>query len=120
MSNNKKLDSRKRRSRRTRAKIREYAETRLCVHRTLYHIYAQVISPCGAKVLATASTLEKDMKAKIKNGGNIEAAKLVGELLAKRAQEAGVKRVSFDRSGYKFHGRIKALAEAAREGGMEF
>ncbi len=115
----KKATSRLRRTKRTRAKIRELAKTRLCVHRTLNHIYVQVLSPCSTKVLACASTVEKEIKSKSK-GGNIEAAKLVGALVAKRASEAGVKSVAFDRSGYKFHGRIKALADAAREGGMEF
>lgn len=117
---NKKIESRQRRSRRVRAKIRELAETRLCVHRTLNHIYAQVISPCGTKVLASASTVEKEVKAKASRGSNIEAASVVGKMIAERAIAADIKRVAFDRSGYKFHGRIKALADAAREGGIEF
>jgi len=117
---NKKIQARKRRSKRTRAKIAGLAQTRLCVHRTLGHIYAQVISPCRGKVLASASTVEKAVQAKASRGGNIEAAKIVGGLIAERAKAAGIERVAFDRSGYKYHGRVKALAEAAREGGIEF
>ena len=117
---NKKILARHRRSARTRGKIRELNELRLSVHRTLNHIYAQVISSDGAKVLAAASTTEKTVKDKVKYGGNKKAAVEVGDLIAKRALEAGVKKVAFDRSGYKFHGRVKALADAAREGGIEF
>lgn len=115
---NKKIVSRQRRARRTRAKIFELNATRLCVHRTLNHIYAQVISPCGSKVLVSASTVEKMVKDQIKLGSNIKAAAIVGSLVAKRAIEAGIKNVAFDRSGYKYHGRIRALAEAVREGGV--
>jgi len=117
---NKKIQSRKRRSQRPRAKIRALAKTRLCVHRTLSHIYAQVISPCGTKILASASTVEKAVRSKASQGGNIEAAKIVGGLIAERAVAAGIKEIAFDRSGYKYHGRVKALADAAREGGIEF
>lgn len=93
---------------------------RLCVHRTPRHVYAQIISPCGSKVLTSASTLDKEIRSQIKYSGNIEAATVVGRVLAERAQKAGITKVAFDRSGFKFHGRIKALAEAARTGGMEF
>lgn len=116
---NKKRLAQRRRATRTRAKIRELNEIRLCVHRTLNHIYAQVISSDGAKVLASASTAEKGVRDQTPYGGNIKAASIVGGLIAKRAIEAGVKRVAFDRSGYQYHGRVKALAEAAREGGIE-
>lgn len=91
---------------------------RLSVHRTPRHIYAQVFAPAGDRVLASASTLDGELR---KGGtGNIAAAAEVGKLVAKRAKEAGVEKVAFDRSGYKYHGRVKALAEAAREGGLEF
>lgn len=90
------------------------------MHRTPRHIYAQIISPDGARILASASTLDKEVKGQIKYGGNSDAAAVVGKMIAQRARKAGVSRVAFDRSGFKFHGRIKALAEAARENGMEF
>lgn len=115
-----KENSRQRRAVKTRMHIRELEATRLCVHRTPKHIYAQVISADGAKVLVCASTLDKQIKGKIKSTGNIEAATLVGKLVAKRALDAGIKQVAFDRSGFNYHGRIKALADAAREGGLEF
>jgi large subunit ribosomal protein L18 len=115
-----KKDSRLRRARKTRMKIREVEATRLLVHRTPNHIYAQVISSDGAKVLACASTLDKQLKGKLKSTGNVEAAKSVGKLVAERAKEAGVETVAFDRSGYEYHGRVKALAEAARESGLQF
>ena len=115
-----KKSSRLRRSRKTRARIRLNGAQRLCVHRTPRHVYAQIISPCGSKVLTSASTLDKEVKSQIKYGGNIEAAKIVGRVLAERAKKAGITNVAFDRSGFKYHGRIKALAEAARAGGMEF
>lgn len=117
---NKKIQSKRRRSMRTRAKIRELNEIRLCVNRTLNHVYAQVISADGSKVLASASTVEKAVREQVKHGGNVKAATIVGGLIAKRALEAGVKKVAFDRSGFKYHGRVKALADAAREGGIEF
>lgn len=117
---NKKFLSKQRRSRKTRAKIAELNVPRLSVHRTLKHIYAQVISSDGAKVLASASTVEKSIRESLNNGGNIKAAIEVGSIVAKRAIEAGVKRVAFDRSGLRYHGRVKALADAAREGGVEF
>lgn len=110
--------ARLRRARRARFSMREMGVTRLSVHRTSVHIYAQVISPNGDKVLASASTLEKDLR-----GGatsNIEAAKLVGKLIAERAKKVGVESVAFDRAGFKYHGRVKALAESAREAGLQF
>ncbi|WP_323816028.1 50S ribosomal protein L18 [Cellvibrio sp. NN19] len=113
-----KKQTRLRRARRARAKIRELGVTRLSIHRTPRHIYAQLISGDGAKVLASASTLDKDLRSG--KTGNAEAAKAVGALIAERAKAAGVTQVAFDRSGFKYHGRVKALADAAREGGLEF
>jgi large subunit ribosomal protein L18 len=110
--------SRLRRARRARAKIRELSITRLAIHRTPRHIYAQVIAEDGAKVLASASTLDKDLRSG--KTGNVDAAKAVGALIAERAKAAGITQVAFDRSGFKYHGRVKALADAAREGGLEF
>ncbi|WP_018274061.1 50S ribosomal protein L18 [Teredinibacter turnerae] len=115
---NAKKQSRIRRATRSRSKIRELRETRLCVNRTPRHIYAQIISPESDKVLASASTLDKDLRSGAT--GNIEAATAVGKLIAERAKAAGVTKVAFDRSGFKFHGRVKALADAARESGLEF
>lgn len=109
-----------RRARKTRAKIAELAVARLCVHRTNCHIYAQVIDATGRRVLTSASTLEKALRSEIKNGGNVEAAKLIGQRIAERAKQAGVTKVAFDRGGYAYHGRVKALAEAAREHGLQF
>jgi large subunit ribosomal protein L18 len=116
----KKKVSRQRRARRTRAKIRELGGFRLCVHRTPRHIYAQLIAPEGGVVVASASTLQKNLVAELKSTGNVEAAKLVGKAIAERAKEAGVSAVSFDRSGFKYHGRVRALADAAREHGLQF
>lgn len=113
-----KKTSRLRRARRTRAKISELRMNRLCVFRSPRHIYAQIISPTGDQVLASASTVEKESK-DAKNG-NVEAAGKIGTLIAERAKAAGIEKVAFDRSGYAYHGRVKALAEAAREGGLEF
>ncbi len=113
-----KKESRLRRARRARFKIRELGVNRLSVHRTPRHIYAQVISPEGDRVLASASTLDKDLRSE--SGGNIEAAAKVGALLAERAKAAGIEKLAFDRSGFRYHGRIKALADAAREGGLDF
>jgi len=110
--------SRQRRAKRVRMKIREQGVTRLCVNRTPRHIYAQIIAADGYKVLATASTLEKELRAG--STGNIGAASAVGKLVAERAVAAGVTSVAFDRSGFKYHGRVKALADAAREAGLEF
>lgn len=115
------MNKRKQRLRRavkTRAHIKRLGVARLSVHRTLKHIYAQLISPCG-KVLASASTLEKSLSG-LAIKSNIKAATAVGELIGKRSIEAGYKKVAFDRSGYKYHGRVKALADAARESGVEF
>jgi len=114
------VDSRQRRARKTRAKIAELKATRLCVHRTNTHIYAQIIAETGDKVLASASTLEKEIRKDIKNGGNIEAAVLVGKRIAEKAKAAGITTVAFDRSGFRYHGRVKALADAARESGLTF
>ena len=115
---NSKKQARIRRARRARAKISELGVNRLCVNRSPRHIYAQVIAAGGNQVLASASTLDKDLRAGAT--GNIEAAKAVGTLIAERAKAAGVTSVAFDRSGFKYHGRVKALADAAREGGLEF
>ncbi len=112
--------NRMRRAKRTRAKINELGAHRLSVHRTPRHIYAQVISPDGSKVIAAASTLQKDIAGDAKYSGNIEAASLVGKAIAEKSKSAGVTTVAFDRSGFRYHGRVKALADAAREGGLEF
>jgi large subunit ribosomal protein L18 len=116
---NKKL-SRLRRARKTRSHIKYLCATRLCINRTPRHIYAQIIGADGGTVLASASTLDKDLRDGIKYGGNIEAAAAVGKAVAERAREAGVEQVAFDRGGFKFHGRVKALADAARENGLKF
>ena len=109
-----------RRSRRTRAKIAELGVHRLSVHRTPRHTYAQVISGETGKVVASASTLMADIKASIKYSGNVDAAAAVGKAIAERATKAGIEIVAFDRSGYKYHGRVKALADSAREHGLKF
>src|SRR5687768_9043820 len=115
-----KKSARLRRAKRTRMNIRSQEAVRLCVHRTPRHMYVQVISSTDSNVLVCASTLDKQLKGKIKSTGNVEAAKLVGQLVAKRALEAGIQKVAFDRSGFHYHGRVKALADAARESGLEF
>ena len=115
-----KKQSRLRRSRRTRAKIAELKVVRLTVNRSNVHIYAQVIDASGGKILASASSAEKSLRAELKNGGNIKAAAIVGRLIAEKARKVGVEAVAFDRSGYRFHGRVKALAEAARAAGLKF
>lgn len=115
-----KKQARLRRSRKTRAKIAELKAVRLCVNRTNGHIYAQIISACGGKVLAAASTLEPGIRKDVTNGGNKAAATVIGKLIAERAKQSGVEQVSFDRSGLQYHGRVKALAEAARENGLKF
>jgi large subunit ribosomal protein L18 len=112
--------SRLRRARQTRARIAEQRAVRLAVHRTNSHIYAQLIAPTGDRVLASASTLEVEVRKDLKNGGNAAAAALVGKRIAERAKQLGVEKVAFDRSGFKYHGRVKALAEAAREHGLSF
>lgn len=109
-----------RRARRTRAKIAELGAVRLCVHRTNLHMYAQIIDPRGDKVLASASTLEPEVRKAVANGGNVSAATEVGRRIAEKAKQAGIESVAFDRSGFRYHGRIKALADAAREGGLNF
>ena len=110
--------ARQRRARKGRARMRELGVYRLCIHRTPRHIYAQVISPDGDRVLASASTLDGAMRTG--KTGNSEAAASVGRLIAERAKAAGVTQVAFDRSGFRYHGRVKALADGAREGGLEF
>ncbi len=120
MTMNAKTDKRERRSQRIRRRIRGLDANRLCVHRTGQHIYAQIIDPSGSRVLASASTLEAEMRQSLKSGGNVEAAKAIGKRIAERAVKAGIKQVAFDRSGFKYHGRVKALADAARENGLEF
>ena len=107
-----------RRRQRTRSKIRELGVFRLTVNRTPRHIYAQVIAPSGDRTVASASTLETQVRSELSNGGNVAAAQLVGRLVAERARAAGVESVAFDRSGFRFHGRVKALADAAREAGL--
>ncbi|MBO67579.1 MAG: 50S ribosomal protein L18 [Acidiferrobacteraceae bacterium] len=113
--------SRLRRASKTRARIRRVGANRLSVFRSPRHVYAQIIeSGESGRVLVSASTIEPDVRAKYKNGGNIDAASFVGERLATKAKEAGLSKVAFDRSGYKYHGRVKALADAAREAGLKF
>lgn len=115
-----KKQRRQRRARRTRARIKKLGVTRLCVHRTPRHIYAQIIAPDGASVIASASTITKDLRKSLGTTGNKSAATAVGKLIAERAKAAGVDRVAFDRSGFNYHGRVKALADAAREAGLDF
>ena len=114
-----KKSSRIRRARKTRAKISELAVPRLSIHRTPRHIYAQVIAASGSEVVVSASTVQADLKGKVKNTGNIDAASAVGKAIAEKAIAAGVTAVAFDRSGFKYHGRVKALADAAREAGLK-
>jgi len=118
MSN--KNEARQRRARKTRARIAEQKTVRLAVHRTNLHIYAQVISADGGQVLASASSVEADLRQELSNGGNAKAAAAVGKRIAEKAKSAGITSVAFDRAGYKYHGRIKALADAAREHGLKF
>ena len=113
-----KKQARLRRAKRSRVKMRTLGADRLSVNRTPRHIYAQIISSAGDRVIASASTLDPSLRNG--NTGNVEAAKAVGALIAERAKSAGISEVAFDRSGYKFHGRVKALADAAREGGLQF
>ncbi|GLS90531.1 MAG: 50S ribosomal protein L18 [Psychromonas sp.] len=114
-----KKSSRLRRATRTRKKLQELGATRLVINRTPRHTYAQVIT-ADALVVASASTLEKEVRAQVSNGGNKEAAQLIGKLVAERAVEKGITKISFDRSGFQYHGRVAALAEAAREAGLQF
>ena len=111
---------RNRRKQAIRRQINRMQTHRLCIHRTPRHIYAQVFSPDGIKVLASASTVEADVRRELKNGGNKTAAAAVGKRIAEKAKAAGVERVAFDRSGFRYHGRVKALADAARESGLQF
>lgn len=113
-----KKTSRLRRALRARSKMKELGASRLSVYRSSQHIYAQIIGPDGDKILASASTLDKDLRSE--KTGNSQAAANVGKLIAERAKAAGIVDVAFDRSGFKYHGRVKALAEAAREGGLQF
>lgn len=115
-----KRERRQRRARRARARAAIDNMHRLCVHRTPRHIYAQILTPDGRKVLAAASTVQKALREQLESTGNKEAAAAVGKLIAERAREAGIERVTFDRSGFKYHGRVKQLADAARESGLEF
>ena len=115
-----KKDQRVRRSRQTRARIAVQRVARLTVYRSNLHIYASVISDDGSKVLASASTLEADVRKDGKSGGNKAAAEVVGKRIAEKAKTLGIEAVAFDRSGFRFHGRVKALAEAARAGGLKF
>jgi large subunit ribosomal protein L18 len=112
--------SRLRRARQTRIRIRDNGAVRLTVHRTNGHIYAQITSPGGDKVLASASSLEKDLRSQLKHGSTRKAAEMVGQRIAQKAKQAGIEAVAFDRAGYRYHGRVKALAEAARSGGLKF
>jgi large subunit ribosomal protein L18 len=115
-----KKDARARRSRRTRLRIAEQRANRLVVGRSNCHIYAQIVAATGDRVLASASTLEAEVRKDMKNGGNKAAAALIGKRIAAKAKSVGIDTVAFDRSGFKYHGRVKALAEAAREGGLKF
>lgn len=115
-----KKTARLRRARRARGKIRELRANRLSVHRTPRHIYAQIVTPDGDSTLVSASTVEREVREKLANGGNVEAAKLIGQRVAEKAKEKGITAVAFDRSGFRYHGRVKALADAARENGLEF
>lgn len=111
---------RQKRARRARMKMRDLGAHRLAIHRTPRHIYAQIIAPAGDRTLVAASTVEAGVREQVANGGNIEAAATVGKLLAEKAVAAGVEKVAFDRAGFAYHGRVKALADAAREGGLKF
>jgi len=115
-----KKTQRLRRSRRGRAKIKELGVFRLCINKTPMHTYAQIIDPTGSKVVASASTVEADIKKSLKHTGNVDAATKIGQVIAERAKASGVEKVAFDRSGFKYHGRVKALADAARENGLQF
>jgi large subunit ribosomal protein L18 len=112
--------ARLRRAKQTRHKIREIGAMRLSVHRTNGHIYAQITSAQGDKVVAAASSLDKELRGQLKNGGNRKAAEAVGQRIAQKAKEKGIQAVAFDRAGYRYHGRVKALAEAARASGLKF
>lgn len=115
-----KKTSRLRRAKRARAKISELGANRLVVHRTPRHIYAQLIAPTGSEVIVAVSTLDKELSAQLKKTGNVEAATAVGKAIAERAVAKGITKIAFDRSGFRYHGRVKALADAAREAGLQF
>jgi large subunit ribosomal protein L18 len=115
-----KNEARLRRARQTRHKIREVGAVRLTVHRTNTHIYAQITTAAGDKVIAAASSVEKDLRGELKHGANRKAAELVGSRIAAKAKEKGIEKVAFDRASYRYHGRVKALADAARAGGLKF
>ncbi len=115
-----KKTSRLRRAKRARAKISELGANRLVVHRTPRHIYAQLIAPTGSEVIVAASTLDKELSAQLEKTGNVEAATAVGKAIAERAVAKGITKIAFDRSGFRYHGRVKALADAAREAGLQF
>ncbi|HUO43356.1 MAG TPA: 50S ribosomal protein L18 [Burkholderiales bacterium] len=115
-----KNQARLRRARQTRARIAQQSVTRLTVHRSNSHIYAQVIDAGGARVLASASTLDPEIRNSLKYGGNVKAAAAIGKRIAEKAKKLGIETVAFDRAGYKYHGRVRALAEAAREHGLKF
>jgi large subunit ribosomal protein L18 len=118
-----KKEQRLRRSRQTRARIALQGAVRLAVHRSNLHIYASIVSGDGAQVLASASTVEKEVREQLGGegkGGNVSAASLVGKRIAEKAKAAGIEKVAFDRSGFAYHGRVKALADAAREAGLQF
>jgi large subunit ribosomal protein L18 len=115
-----KTQARLRRAKQTRAKIAELKVIRLSIHRTNSHIYAQIIDSSGSKVLASASSNEPEVRKELGNGGNIKAAAVIGKRIAEKAKQAGVSKVAFDRSGFRYHGRVKALADAAREAGLTF
>ena len=114
-----KKSKRIRRARKTRAKIRELGVHRLCVHKTPMHIYAQIIAPNGSDIIVSAATVEKTVRAGLKHTGNIEGASVIGKLVAERAKASGIEKVAFDRSGFKYHVRVKAVADAARESGLK-
>ncbi|MDP2827141.1 MAG: 50S ribosomal protein L18 [Sulfuricellaceae bacterium] len=115
-----KNEARVRRARKTRAKLAELKVVRLAVHRTNCHMYAQIIDATGSKILASASTVEAEIRKDLKNGGNADAAAIVGKRIAEKAKGLGIEKVSFDRSGFRYHGRVKSLADAARENGLVF
>lgn len=115
-----KKSARLRRARKTRAKIAELKVARLCVNRTNSHIYAQIIDATGSKVLVSASSVEAEVCKEMANGGNVSTAAAIGKRIAERAKVLGIETVAFDRSGFKYHGRVKALADAARESGLKF
>ncbi|KUJ74477.1 50S ribosomal protein L18 [Thiomicrospira sp. XS5] len=112
--------TRLRRAKKTRAKLASQDRARLCVHRTPKHIYAQIISSDGSSVVASSSTVQAEIKKQVAFGGNKDAAKLVGKSIAEKAKAAGIESVAFDRSGFKYHGRVQVLADSARENGLQF